>query len=217
MHAIITGATGMVGGIVLQHCLKDDTIKQITSFVRRPSGITHKKLEEIILTDFTDYSGCEEQFMNVDIVYFCLGVYTGQVTDNQFKEITVNYTKVFAELLKKFSPEARFCFLSGSGADQAEKSRVSFARYKGIAENYLISQFANIHIFRPGYIYPVKKRISPNFTYRLIRNFYPLIKLFGSRFSLKSTELGMAFYKTGIQGTNQIVLENIDILKIKTT
>src|SRR5210317_1994139 len=150
MHAIITGATGMVGGIVLQHCLKDDTIKQITSFVRRPSGITHKKLEEIILTDFTDYSGWEEQFMNADIVYFCLGVYTSQGTDNQFKEITVNYTKVFTELLKKFSPEARFCFLSGSGADQAEKSRVSFARYKGIAENYLISQFANIHIFRPG-------------------------------------------------------------------
>ena len=214
-NAIITGATGMVGSIVLQNCLKSDEIQKVTSFVRRSSGITHTKLHEFVCSDFIDYQGLEKHFSHQDIAYFCIGAYTGQVPDELFKQITVDYTKGFADLLKEKSPRVAVCFLSGVGADQSEKSRVSFARYKGMAENYLISKnFLSLALFRPSYIYPVVPRKEPNFTYRLSRWIYPLIKILGKKFSITSTELGEAIFCAGIKGNKKRVLENKDFLNM---
>lgn len=214
-NVIITGASGMIGAIVLQHCLKDPQIGKVISLVRRPGGINQSQLLEIIIQDFNNYSGIEEHFKNIDIAYFCIGVYTGSVPDDKFKEITVDYTKAFADILKSQSPNSTFCFLSGQGADQSEKSRMSFARYKGMAENYLLKkEFASTYIFRPSYIYPVEKRKEPNFSYRLSRHLYPLIKLFGKNMSIKSTELGEAMYKAGLKGTNNTIIENKNIYNI---
>jgi len=213
MKAIITGATGMVGGIVLKQCLESNEIKEVISISRRSTGIQHPKLKEVIHKDFNNYEGQEAVFQNVDVAYFCIGVYTGTVADDVFKEITVDYTKSFADKLKAHSPTAKFSFLSGSGADPKEKSRVSFAKYKGMAENYLIAQnFGELYIFRPGYIYPVEKRKEPNAMYRVSRSLYPLLKLFGKNASIKSTELGEAMYLAGVKGANQSIFENKEIL-----
>lgn len=59
MRIILTGATGFAGGEVLRQALLDQTISGITSLVRRPSGITHTKLTEIILPNFLDYSAVD--------------------------------------------------------------------------------------------------------------------------------------------------------------
>lgn len=215
-NVLITGASGMIGSIVLKHCLQSSEINKITSFVRKPSGLKHKKLEEKIIKEFTNYSDVEEYFENIDIVYFCIGVYTGTVSDDKFKEITVDYTKSFVDVIKKKSPNAMFCFLSGAGADRTEKSKVSFAKYKGMAENYLFNNLQNVYSFRPGYIYPVEKRKEPNYTYKVSRFLYPLIKLFGKNMSIKSTELGLAIFKTGLYKKGQAILENKQILQILT-
>lgn len=214
-NAIITGATGMIGGIVLNHCLESDEIQNVTSFVRRATGVIHTKLHEIVCDDYLNYEGLDAHFSDQDIAFFCLGVYTGQVPDALFKEITVDYAKGFADRLKNQSPEAGVCFLSGAGADLSEKSNVSFARYKGMAENYLIEKkFNSLYLFRPGYIYPVEPRQEPNFSYRLFRWLYPLVKVLGRRYSIKSTELGEAMFVAGIRGAEKMVLENNDILDV---
>ncbi len=214
-NVLIAGATGMIGGIVLQHCLASDAIGRVYSLSRRASGLTHPKLEEIIHKDFSDFSGLESVFQNIDIAQFCIGVYTGAVSDEVFKTITVDYTMSFADALKAHSPQATFCFLSGNGADPTEKSRVSFARYKGMAENHLSAlDFDSLYIFRPAYIYPVEKRQEPNLMYRISRGLYPLIKLFGKNASIKSTELGEAMFKAGMEGASKQVLENRDILEV---
>jgi hypothetical protein len=116
-------------------------------------------------------------------------------------------------MLRKNSPHSTVCFLSGAGADQTEKSKVSFARYKGMAENDLVSKgFNQLYIFRPGYIYPVIKRKEPNFSYSLFRFLYPLIKLLGKRYSIKSTELAKAMFNIGINGSQGSILENPAII-----
>ena len=82
-----------------------------------------------------------------------------------------------------------------------------------MAENYLIGKsFNRLYLFRSGYIYPVAPREEPNFSYRLMRTLYPLIKLFGKNASVKSTELSLALFNAGLQGTDKMVLENKDIL-----
>lgn len=209
---LITGATGMIGNLVLKHCLEDKTITEVISFSRRSAGINQGKLTEVLVKDFTDLSSFEVYFSNVDIVYYCLGIYTGAVPQDEFKVITYDYTVEFGELLKKNSPHARFCFLSGAGADRKEKSRMIFAKSKGMAENYLFRHFQKAHSFRPGYIYPVEKRKEPNFSYIISRKLYPVFKLFGNNFSIKSTELAKAIFKVGLNGSDKEILENRDIV-----
>jgi uncharacterized protein YbjT (DUF2867 family) len=213
-NVIITGATGMIGGIVVRHCLASDDVGKVTSLVRKSSGVNHPKLIELVCRDFSTYRGLEECFTGQDVAFFCLGAYTGQVPDAEFRRITVDYVQGFAALLQRNSPQATFCLLSGAGADRKEKSRVSFARYKGMAENDLLSRnFKELYLFRPGYIYPVKPRQEPNLSYRVYRWFYPLIRLLGKNTSITSAELGKAIFTAGMTGAPQQTLENRDILK----
>ncbi len=209
---IIAGASGMIGGIILRSAMMSDAISQIVSLVRKPSGITHLTLKEITISDFLNYSDIKEQLTDFDAAYFCIGVYTGSVPDEQFKIITVDYAKAFIDVIKEQSPHANFCFLSGAGADLNEKSRLSFAKYKGMAENYLIQkQFKHWYIFRPAYIYPVEKRAEPNFSYRIMRSLYPIIKHLYSQGVITSEVLADVMFKAGIFGKSQIILENQDI------
>ena len=211
---LITGATGMVGSLVLEYCLNSPAISQVTSLVRTGTTQQHNKLQEVVIKDFNDYSQQQVLFQDIDAAFFCIGVYTGQVPDEQFKVITVDYAVAFAEALKKNSPGANFCLLSGAGADRTEKSRMAFAKYKGMAENAINTLGLNFYTFRPGYIYPVKARKEPNMMYRLSRALYPILKkLLGPNGSIKSTELAAAMTYVGLNGEKQEILENRDILK----
>jgi len=210
-NVIITGSNGMIGNLVLHDCLNRDDVKQVTSLSRKPLGIVHPKLKEVIHNDFMDYSNIEDTLKNQDLCFFCIGVYTGKVSKEEFKKITVDVTKIFATVLKRNSPNADFCFLSGQGADQAEKSKVMFAREKGIAENILLGlHFPHTYIFRPGYIYPVTPRKEPHFGYTFMRIIYPLVKPFPNA-SVTSIQLATKMVEIGLNGGNKIVYENKDI------
>lgn len=211
---LITGATGMIGGLVLEHCLQSEEVSEVISLVRRPSGKTDTKLREVIIEDFLKLDEEEDYFASIDIVYYCLGVYTGAVDRDVFREITVDYPDALAELLLKKNPDLSFCLLSGAGADRKEKSRMMFAKDKGIIENRLSSKgFRAFHAFRPGYIYPVTPRSEPNFSYKMMRALYPVLKIFGKNASIKSTELAYSMFLVGLEGSEMEIFENVDIVK----
>jgi len=119
MKIIIIGSTGMVGKLVLAKCLASDKVNEVISFVRKPTGIKHNKRNEILIQNFEDFSQQENSFKDTHAAFFCIGVYTGQVNDEIFKKITVNYPVEFAKTLEKQSPQATICLLSGAGADYA--------------------------------------------------------------------------------------------------
>jgi len=209
---IITGATGMVGNEVLKLLLAHPSIEKVISLSRRKIDTKHPKLEQIIPKSFLKYDNMQDALTNVDCVFYCLGAYTGTVSKELFRQITVDYPKELARELEKHSPKARFCLLSGAGADRTEKSRIQFAKDKGAIENYLSESKLSFHAFRPGYIYPVEPRNEPNFMYRLSRFLYPLIRLFGKNASIQSTELAQAMVNVGINGSAHEVFENRSIL-----
>ncbi|MGB0869137.1 MAG: NAD(P)H-binding protein [Flavobacteriales bacterium] len=209
---LITGASGMIGQGILNLALESNEVSEIISLVRKPSKQVHSKLIEIVVKNFSDLSEHQSVFEQIDAAYFCIGVYTGQVKDDLFKTITVDYPTVFAQLLKQKSPEANFCLLSGAGADKTEKSKTAFAKYKGMAENNLNDTGLNVFSFRPGYIYPVVPRKEPNLMYKIIRIFYPILKAFGNKYSIKSSDLEKAMFLIGLNGFTQETLENIDIV-----
>ncbi len=216
---IITGATGMVGGIAQELCLASDQVDQVISIVRRPSGTEHEKLQELIVPDLLNYEPDPVGFQDVDAVLFCIGVYTGAVARDEFRRITVDIPMAFAKHLHAHSPQAIFCLLSGAGADRTEKSRFMFAKDKGVVENLLSAVgFQAFHTFRPGYIYPVTPRDEPNLSYRISRALYPLIRLMGNNASIKSTELAQGMFEVGVAGASaEEILENRDILALLPT
>ncbi len=213
--ALVTGATGMIGGLILEHCLASSAVSRVISLVRKPTGVEHGKLQEVVIDDFLNLDTDAEYFESIDVVYYCLGVYTGVVGRDLFRTITVAYPETLAKVLINRNPNLSFCLLSGAGADRSEKSRMMFAKDKGIAENLLSAiGFKSFHAFRPGYIYPVTKRQEPNFSYRLMRGLYPVIKLFGENSSIKSTDLAKSMFFVGLHGHSQEVFENKDIINI---
>ena len=213
MKVLIAGSTGMIGELILKHCLNSIEINEVRSLVRKPTITKHEKLKEIVIENFENYSKHIDLFKEIDVAFFCIGVYTGQVPDAIFKLITVNYATEFATALKRESPKATLCMLSGMGADRTEKSRTSFARYKGMAENRISLLNLKFHAFRPAYIYAVEQRKEPNIGYQFFRFIYPITKYFGKGASIKSSELALAMFKVGLNGAETEILENREIFK----
>jgi uncharacterized protein YbjT (DUF2867 family) len=211
-NIIITGSNGMVGRLILEECLQSNAVAKVTIIVRRSLEIKHPKLTEVIHDNFLDYLAIEQHFVNQDVCYYCIGVYTGQVPTPEFKKITVDFTRVFAEKLYQNNPNSTFCFLSGAGADSKEKSSILFAREKGVAENLLLNlKFGRTYIFRPGYIYPVSPRKEPNFTYKMMRYLYKPVSFLYPNIGLTSLQLAQKMFQVGLNGADKVIFENGDI------
>jgi putative NADH-flavin reductase len=71
VRAIITGATGMVGEGVLHECLLHPEVESVLVINRKPCGVSHPKLKEIIRNDFFDLSAIESQLTGYNACFFC--------------------------------------------------------------------------------------------------------------------------------------------------
>ena len=212
---MLIGATGMVGGYALRYALASFAVGSVTAIVRRKLSISHPTLQEVLHRDFADCSSLSHVLSGQDAAVFCLGAYTGAVSDADLRRITVDYTIEFARVLRDSSPNAAFSFLSGSGADPTGRSRIAFARYKGEAENALLAAgFPSVYVFRPAYIYPVEPRKEPNFSYRILRAIYPAFQLLFPNQVIRADDLARAMVDIAVQETPKSesrVFENRDI------
>jgi uncharacterized protein YbjT (DUF2867 family) len=212
---VIVGATGMVGGYALRYALNQPVVGVVTAIGRRAIGVSHPKLKEVLHRDFADCSALAETLASQDAAIFCLGTYTGVVSNEELRTITVDYTVEFARVFRGSSPEAAFSFLSGGGADPTGRSRLAFARYKGEAENALhAAGFPRLYIFRPAYIYPVEPRKEPNVSYRLLRTIYPAFRSLFPNQVIRADDLARAMVDVAIRDTSErqsSVFENGDI------
>jgi len=217
---VIVGASGMVGGYALRYALDQPTVERVTAIGRKKLGISPPKLTEILHRDFADCSALKDALSGQDAVVFCLGAYTGAVSDAELRKVTVDYTIEFMRVLHGSSPDAAFSFLSGNGADPTGRSRLPFARYKGEAEKVLLAAgFPRVCIFRPAYIYPVEPRNEPNFSYRLLRGIYPVFRLLFPSLVIRADDLARAMVDAAVLGREErgdLVLENRDIRAMVT-
>ena len=138
IKAIITGATGMVGEGVLHECLLHPDVESVLVINRKPCGVKHEKLKEIIHKDFLDLSAIEEQLAGYNACYFCAGVSSVGKKEDEYTRITYDLTLNFANTLVKLNPDMTFCYVSGVGTDSTEKGRSMWARVKGKTENDLL-------------------------------------------------------------------------------
>jgi uncharacterized protein YbjT (DUF2867 family) len=192
MKIVITGATGTAGSEVLRRALTDPGITEVLVLSRRPLDVTHAKRRTALLADFRDYSAIAAQFAGYDACLWCLGVSTTEVSKQEYDTITYDYALAAAQAMQGAGEDFRFCFLSGQGADSAERNSILFARVKGRTENALTRLGRpKVWHFRPAYIHPVtvppRRRIE-----RWIAPLTPLFYRFLPSYIISTAELAAA-------------------------
>ena len=147
--AIVLGATGLTGGLLLEMLLEDNRYDQVKVFVRKSTGIKHQKLKE-----FTGYILELEYFKKdffADEVYCCIGT-TAKKTPNKklYKKIDIGIP-ASAVRLCKINKIDTFIVMSSLGADV--NSKVFYNKVKGEMEKSVLKEgVLNTYILRPSII-----------------------------------------------------------------
>jgi uncharacterized protein YbjT (DUF2867 family) len=210
MKVILTGATGMVGEGVLLECLDNPAVEQVLSVSRRPSGLTHPKLKELLVPDFRDLATAEAELRGYDACFYCAGISSVGLDEAKYSVITYDTPVAFAATLLRLNPGMTFVHISGSHTDSSEQGKVMWARVKGKAENALLKlPFKGVYNFRPSLMKPTpgQKRVKGG--YYLIKLLYPLFNLFFPGMSLR--DVGRAMINAVSVGAPKGVLEVADM------
>jgi uncharacterized protein YbjT (DUF2867 family) len=145
--AIIFGASGFIGGYLLEELLADPVYDQVTIVVRKNLQLTHPKLK-VLIGDLLHLNELKEQLV-ADDVFITLGTTRKHTPDLQeYYKIDHDYP-VLAAHIGKLNGAKTLCIVSSVGADL--RSNVFYIRTKGEMERDIISlRFDNTHIFRPS-------------------------------------------------------------------
>jgi len=214
IKTIITGATGMVGEGVLLECLNHPDVEQVLVINRRPGGMSHPKLREIIHADYFELASIEQHLVGYDACFFCLGVSSVGLDQAEYRHVTYDLTLNVAQTLAKANSGMTFCYVTGAGTDSSEKGRVAWARVKGAAENALIRLFRKSYMFRPGFMKatPGQKNIKSYYTW--IAWLYPIGRVLYPSGFCTLQEVGRAMINAANKGYPKQILEVRDIVQL---
>lgn len=215
MKVVLFGATGMIGQGVLRECLVADDVDAVVSVVRRPSGVTHEKLHEVVHEDFSDFSSIPE-LVGADACFYCLGISSVGMSEAEYTRVTYDYALAAARALLVASPGLCLVFVSGAGTDSSEKGRTMWARVKGRTENALLAlPFRSAAMFRPGFIRPMHGVVSRTWSYRIM---YALLAPLGwllprvaPGIATTGEIVARAMLRVARQGAPKAVMESSDI------
>ena len=68
----------MIGNLILKECLNRDDVNRVTCIVRKPLGIKHEKLVEVIHSDFLNYSAIENELQDQEFAFTASGFIRGK-------------------------------------------------------------------------------------------------------------------------------------------
>jgi uncharacterized protein YbjT (DUF2867 family) len=205
----------MVGAGVLTECLDDPRVRSVLVVGRKPCGVAHSKIREIIRSDFFDYSDARAALKGYDACFFCLGVSSAGMTEAAYHRLTYELTLSAAGVLADLNPGLTFCYVSGEGTDSTERGRFMWARVKGKTENHLLRMPFKAYMFRPGFIQPLKGVRSKTRLYQamydVLAPLYPLLKRLAPNHLTTTENMGRAMIQAAASGYSKHVLENPDI------
>lgn len=212
IRLIITGATGMVGEGVLLECLQSDNVEHVLSISRKPCGIEHPKLKELIHSDFNNLSSIQSDLTGYDACFFCAGVSSVGKDEATYRELTFTLTTNFARTLSEIDTDMTFCYISGAGTDSSEKGRIMWARVKGETENTLAGMpFKRVYNFRPAILEATKGAKNTLKYYKYFRWLIPIVKFIAPNYICSLKELATAMINTALEGYEKSVIEVSDI------
>ncbi len=209
----------MVGQGVLRECLLDADVQSVVSIGRGATGQQHPKLRELLHNNFLDFSAIEDQLSGFDACFFCLGVSSAGMTEEQYTRVTYGFTIAAARVLAKLNPNITFIYVTGMGTDSSERGRSMWARVKGKTENELLRlPFRAAYMFRPAAIVALHGVKSRTRLYRVLyvplAPLLPLLYKLFPKYVTTTEQIGRAMLKVARQGWPKPVLETSDINQV---
>ena len=205
----------MVGKGVLLECLDSPDVESVLVINRKSLGLKHPKLKEVLHSDFFDLAPVASEMKGYDSCFFCLGVSSAGMKEEEYTRLTYGLTLTFAKTLISQNPGSVFCYVSGAGTDSSEKGKVMWARVKGRTENALLAlPFKAAYMFRPGFIEPLKGIRSAtklyNTLYIILRPLFPIFRAL-PKYATDTVRVGRAMINVGLAGYEKNHLECTDI------
>ncbi|EDM34751.1 hypothetical protein PBAL39_14379 [Pedobacter sp. BAL39] len=209
MKVIITGATGMVGEGVLFECLKNTNVKEVLIVSRKHYEMSHPKLKELLVSDFSDLDDFSKDLKGYDACFYCAGISSVGVKEEEYNRITYDMTLTFAKQLLHLNLNMVFNFVSGNRTDSTEKGKVMWARVKGRTENALMKlPFKSQYNFRPALMKGTDGQLNVKMVYKILA---PLIAPFFPQKTLSLKQVGRAMINAVTKGYSKQILEVEDI------
>jgi nucleoside-diphosphate-sugar epimerase len=217
IKVIVTGVTGMVGEGVLLECLRNDRVESVLAVCRKPLDQSDPKLKVFLAPDFLAIDATPAKLEGYDACFYCAGVSSNGVTEQDYTRITYDTTLHFASVALQANPGIVFSFVSGHLADSSEQGRVMWARIKGKTENALMKMFhGKEYNFRPALMRPMpgQKHFHGynRWTHKIL---YPVLSLFFPACSIQ--EIARAMINATLMGYEKPILEVSDIKKLAAT
>ncbi len=205
----------MVGEGVLHECLQHKDVESVLVINRRPCGVQHAKLREIILRDFSSFTGIEQELIGYNAAFFCMGVSSIGLKEEEYRRLTYDLTMALARPLSRVNPGMSICYVSGVGTDGTEQGRSMWARVKGKTENDLMKlPFRQAFMFRPGYIQPTPGLKHTYSLYKVLSPLYPMFKMVFPNYVCTLNELGTAMINAVGTGYEKQAIEVRDIIQL---
>ena len=147
--AIILGATGLTGGILLDKLIRDDRYRKIKVFGRNHVSQKSEKIEEYLI-DLFELEKLQELFTG-DEVFCCIGTTKSKTPDKElYRQIDFGIPATAAKLAKR-NGISTFMVISALGAD--EDSNIFYNKVKGEMEGAVLEQkITNTYILQPSLI-----------------------------------------------------------------
>jgi uncharacterized protein YbjT (DUF2867 family) len=146
-HAILLGASGLVGGFCLQALVDEPVYSRIVLLNRRElkAGLHAQVIQKV--ADFENLT--EDDFAKADDIFCALGTTIAKAgSQPAFRRVDLEYPLMAARLARQAGAR-QFVLVSSVGADPASKN--FYLRTKGELEQEISKLgFPAVHIFRPS-------------------------------------------------------------------
>lgn len=212
--AIVLGATGLTGSLLVDSLLCNDHYSKIIVFVRSQFHLSHPKLiiEQINLLNLFDY---KKRFIG-DVLFCCIGTTKAKTPDkNLYRQIDYGIPTNAAKICE-MNGIPNFIVMSSMGANV--KSSIFYSKLKGEMEQAVLNRgIKNIYILRPSLITGNRKE------FRLFESISKMamkvlnVFLVGSlkRYrSIKAETIANAMIAIDLKGSSTKIIESEDIKKI---
>ncbi|MCU0427932.1 MAG: oxidoreductase [Candidatus Kapabacteria bacterium] len=147
--ALLVGASGLVGGHLLQALLADDAYSRVTVLVRKPLSTSHPKLVQETV-DFARLSDAAGKISAQDV--FCtLGTTIGKAGSQEaFRKVDFEYPLRTAEMALLRGAE-QYLIVTAIGSDS--RSPIFYSRTKGEVEEAIAALgYKTFVAFRPSFL-----------------------------------------------------------------
>ncbi|MBA4145999.1 MAG: oxidoreductase [Cytophaga sp.] len=152
--ALVAGATGLIGGQLLELLLADRYYDKVIAISRKPLELESSRLQNSVI-DFAQLESAATD-LKADDVYCCLGTTIKQAgSQSAFRKVDYEYPAQLARITKQ-NGARQYLLVSALGADPS--SGIFYNRVKGETEVAIHEVgFESVHVMRPSLLMGPRK------------------------------------------------------------